>query len=188
MWCKKSLKETTNNLDDGIKKVGKEVKSAIKKKLDDVDEFMKTPEFQKIVDDAWKRYKGKLSKEKWTEKYKTLYKNREKGKITEKTFKELMGGNKPTKSITTSDGKRYFDNVLENTAREVKSGPITLSNSKQQILKDIEILNQNLTNNQISKIEWHCFDEVNEIEINKFIQDNLRQELKNTEVFKIIKY
>lgn len=132
--------------------------------------------------------KGKLPKEKWEQRYKTLYKNRKIGKLTEEQFQLLMGGAKPTKSITTSDGKRYFDNVLEGVAREVKSGSVTLSKYKDQILKDIEILNQNLTNNQISKIEWHCFNEVNEIEINKFIQDNLRQELKNTEVFKIIKY
>ncbi|CAM3178868.1 hypothetical protein [Flavobacterium frigoris] len=90
--------------------------------------------------------------------------------------------------ISTSDGKRYFDNVLDETAREVKSGPVTLSKYKDQILKDIEILNQNLTNNQISKIEWHCFDGVDTDEINKFINANLRKELKDKGLFKIVKY
>lgn len=105
---------------------------------------MKTPDFLKKLEDGFAKYKGKLSRVDWESRYKTLYKNREIGKLTEEQFQLLEGGLKPKKGITTSDGKRYFDNVLENTAREVKSGPITLSNSKQQILKDIEILNPTL--------------------------------------------
>ena len=54
------------------------MEKAVKKKLDKIDEFMKTPDFEKILNDSWNKYKGKLSKEKWEQKYKTLYKNREK--------------------------------------------------------------------------------------------------------------
>ncbi|QAR30360.1 hypothetical protein EQP59_02815 [Ornithobacterium rhinotracheale] len=182
------IKKAVKNVDEGVEKTGKKIKEAIKNKLDDIEKEFLTNTFKNLLTNKFKNYKGLLSFEDWSKRYKTLYKNRKIGKLTEDEFQLLEGGLKPKKGITTSDGKRYFDNVSDGTAREVKSGPITLSNSKQQILKDIEILNQNLTNNQISKIEWHCFDEVNEIEINKFIQDNLRQELKNTEVFKIIKY
>ena len=117
-----------------------------------------------------------------------MYKNRKIGKLTEDEFELLEGGLKPKKAITTSDGKRYFDNVLEGTAREVKSGPVTLSKYKEQILKDVEILNQNLTNNQISKIEWHCFDEAEIDVINNFVEQNLRNELKGKNLFKIIKH
>jgi hypothetical protein len=149
---------------------------------------MKTPDFIEKLDDAFGRYKGKLSKEKWEEKYKTLFKNREKGAITEDKFAELMGSDATHLEIQIGSGKRYFDNVLENTAREVKSGPITLSNSKQQILKDIEILNNDLTNGQIKKIEWHCFGGIDQKEIQNFIENNLNNELKNTNVFTIINY
>ena len=63
-----------------------------------------------------------------------------------------------------------------------------MSKYKVQILKDIEILNQNLTNNQISKIEWHCFDETEIDVINNFVEQNLRNELKGKNLFKIIKH
>jgi hypothetical protein len=55
-------------------------------------------------------------------------------------------------------------------------------------LKDIEILNQNLTAGQITKIEWHCFNEVDREVIEKFIKDNLRKELKDKRIFEIINY
>jgi hypothetical protein len=80
-----------------------------------------------------------------------------------------------------------FDNVLDETAREVKSGPVTLSKYKDQILKDIEILNNDLAKG-VDKIEWHCFDEVDQVEIEKFVRENLRTELKDKELFKIIKH
>ena len=82
-------------------------------------------------------------------------------------------GLKHKRAITISDGKRYFDNVLEGTAREVKSGPITLSGSKQQILKDIEILEEGLTKD-INKVEWHCFNGVDDN-----VETFVKQELKN---------
>ena len=97
-------------------------------------------------------------------------------------------GLKHKRAITISDGKRYFDNVLQDTAREVKSGPVTLSKYKDQILKDIEILNNDLTNGQIKMVEWHCFDETEIDVINNFVEQNLRNELKGKNLFKIIKH
>ena len=144
-----------------------------------------TDEFLKRIDDRFAKYKGLLTKDEWIKRYKTLYRNREIGKLTEEEFQLLEGGLKPKKGISTSDGKRYFDNVLDGTAREVKSGSVTLSKYKDQILKDIEILKRNLTDGQISKIEWHCFDEVDKIAIDKFIKDELKDK---SEYFTIIKH
>ena len=137
---------------------------------------MKTPEFQKIVDDAWKRYKGKLSKEKWTEKYKTLYKNREKGKITESKFQELMEGE--PKTFTLPNGEiRKVDNVLDTTAKEVKSGKLKTSDFiENQLRKDIiMLLDEDIP---IKKIEWHLFDGADDkiIETLKLIQNTYGKE------------
>ncbi|MDR2122640.1 MAG: hypothetical protein LBP34_05885, partial [Flavobacteriaceae bacterium] len=182
------LKNVVKNVNEGVDNVGKKVKKAIDTKKADLDEFMRSTDFANIMDNSYRKYKGQLSKADWETRYKTLYKNREIGKLTEEQFQLLEGGMKPKKGITTSDGKRYFDNVLDETAREVKSGPITLSNSKQQILKDIEILNQNLTNNRVSKIEWHCFNNADKKTIEDFIEDNLREDLKGKRLFIVINY
>lgn len=169
----------------GAKETGELVKDAIKKKLDDIAKYFTTKEWADRIADRFGKYKGQLTKAEWLERYKTLYKNREIGKLTEDEFQLLEGGLKPKKGIVTSDGKRYFDNVLDGTAREVKSGPVTLSKYKDQISKDIEILKRNLTNSQITKIEWHCFDEVDMVAINKFIKDELKDK---SDYFIIIKH
>lgn len=62
-----------------------------------------------------------MSKEKWEEKYRTLFKNREKGTITENKFKELMGSDATHLEIQTGNGKRYVDNVLDDVGKEIKS-------------------------------------------------------------------
>ena len=46
----------------------------MKKKLDKIDEFMKTPDFEKILNDSWNKYKEKLSKEKWEQNIKPYIK------------------------------------------------------------------------------------------------------------------
>ncbi|WP_164126142.1 hypothetical protein [Sphingobacterium luzhongxinii] len=181
------LKNAVKNVDEGVDDVGKKVKKAIDSKKINLDDFMKSKDFTNLMDNSFKKYKGQLSRAEWETRYKTLYKNREVGKLTEEQFLLLEGGFKPKKAITTSDGRRYFDNVMDETAREVKSGPISLSNSKQQILKDIEILNEDLAKG-IDKIEWHCFNVVNQIEIEKFIYENLKPELRSKMLFKIISY
>jgi len=134
---------------------------------------MKTPDFDKKLEDAFGRYKGKLSKEKWEEKYKTLFKNREKGAITENKFEELMGSDATHLEIQTGNGKRYVDNVLDGVGKEIKSGNVSWNAYKDQVLKDIEIVKAQAK--KIKKIEWHCFDEVD----NTFIK-NVKNEVKKT--------
>ena len=179
------VKAVTKNVDEGVDNVGKKVKDAIQKKLDDIDEFMKTSDFKNIMDNSWKKYKGKLSREKWEERYKVLYKNRDKGKIAEEKFNDLMGADATQLEIQVGNSKRYVDNVLNGTAREIKSGKVSWSAYKEQVLKDIEIVSQKLGG--IDKIEWHCFDDIDA----KFLE-NLKDELKKYNLtdfdFVIIKY
>lgn len=175
-------------LENSVKKTGDKVKGAIKDKLDEIEKYFGTKEWTDRVANRFGKYKGDLTEADWLKRYKTLYTNRTIGKLTEDEFQILEGGLKPKKAITTSDGKRYFDNVLDETAKEVKSGPVTLSKYKDQILKDIEILNNDLTNGKVSKIEWHCFDGVDKDAIEKFVQNNLNKELKDKKVFQIINY
>jgi hypothetical protein len=173
-------------LSEAVEESGNTIKKAIQKKLDDIENFMKTPNFTRLLDDAWSRYKGKLSRADWEAKYKTLYKNREVGKLTEDKFKELMGSDATHLEILTGSGKRYIDNVLDGTAREVKSGNVTWSAYKEQVLKDIEIVKQGLLD-KIDRVEWHCFGEIDD----SFIK-NISDELKKAGLaeidFKIIKY
>lgn len=117
---------------EGLEKVGKEVKDAIKKKLDDIEKEFLTDTFKDLLTNKFKNYKGVLNFDDWAQRYKTLYKNRKIGKLTEEQFQLLEGGTKPKKGISTSDGKRYFDNVLDGTAREIKSGNVTLSKKKNK--------------------------------------------------------
>ncbi|QAR30363.1 hypothetical protein EQP59_02830 [Ornithobacterium rhinotracheale] len=179
------LESVVKNVDEGVGKVGKKVKSAIQNKLDNLEEFMKTPDFKNYMNKSWKKYKGKLSREKWEKRYKTLYKNREKGKISESKFKDLMGADATQLEIQVGNSKRYVDNVLNGTAREIKSGKVTWSAYKNQVMKDIEIVSQKLGG--IDKIEWHCFGEVDF----NFLH-NLKKELKKYNLtnsdFTVIKY
>jgi hypothetical protein len=96
-----------------------------------------------------------------------------------------MGSDVTHLEIQTGSGKRYIDNVLDGTAREVKSGNVTWSAYKEQVLKDIDIIERKLGG--INKVEWHCFGEVD----NSFIQ-NVSSELKKIGInefnFVIIKY
>jgi len=67
----------------------------------------------------------------------------------------------------------------------MKSGKISWCIYKDQVLKDIDIIKNQ--RGKITKIEWHCFEEVDE----SFIK-NLKDELRNANVdssnFVIIKY
>jgi hypothetical protein len=40
----------------------------------------------------------------------------------------------------------------------------------------------------INKIEWHCFEGAEKSAIEQFVNDNLREGLKNKGLFKIIDY
>ena len=175
----KSLKNTTDNIHNGVKKVGNEVKEAVKKKLDKIDEFMKTPDFEKILNDSWNKYKGKLSKEKWEQKYKTLYKNREIGKLTEEKFKQLMNG-EPLSLNAGSLGIRNIDNFINGTAREIKSGFLKADSfTKKQIQKDIYLLLNSTS--EIKRVEWHLFGGADNgiIEILKSAQQKLGKDKFN---------
>ena len=168
-----------------IEYIGKTVKKAISKKIVEVDNFMLTPEFKQILTTYWNKYKGKLPYDKWEDKFKTLYRNREIGTITEETFNKLMGANAVQLEIQVGNTTRIIDNVLDGVAREVKSGKVTWSKYKNQVMKDIEIIYQKLGG--IKKVEWHCFDEVDP----KFIQ-NVKAEIQKAGLkesdFIIIKY
>ena len=169
-----------------IEYIGKTVKKAISKKIVEVDNFMLTPEFKQILTTYWNKYKGKLPYDKWEDKFKTLYRNREIGTITEETFNKLMGSNAVQLEIQVVNSKRVIDNVLNGVAREVKSGKVTCSKYNDQVMKDIKIIKDNLSD-KVDKIEWHCFDEVDP----KFIQ-NVKAEVQKAGLkesdFIIIKY
>ena len=169
-----------------IEYIGKTVKKAISKKIVEVDNFMLTPEFKQILTTYWNKYKGKLPYDKWEDKFKTLYRNREIGTITEETFNKLMGSNAVQLEIQVGNSKRVIDNVLNGVAREVKSGKVTCSKYNDQVMKDIKIIKDNLSD-KVDKIEWHCFDEVDP----KFIQ-NVKAEVQKAGLkesdFIIIKY
>lgn len=96
-----------------------------------------------------------------------------------------MGADATQLEIQVGNSKRYVDNVLNGTAREIKSGKVSWSAYKDQVLKDIDIVKAQLKN--ISKVEWHCFDDVDQ----SFI-DNVKTELQKAGLseadFKIIKY
>ena len=166
-----------------IEYIGKTVKKAISKKIVEVDNFMLTPEFKQILTTYWNKYKGKLPYDKWEDKFKTLYRNREIGTITEETFNKLMGSNAVQLEIQVGNSKRVIDNGV---AREVKSGKVTWSKYNDQVMKDIKIIKDNLSD-KVDKIEWHCFDEVDP----KFIQ-NVKAEVQKAGLkesdFIIIKY
>ena len=54
-------------------------------------------------------------------------------------------------------------------------------------MKDIDVLNSGLAEG-INKIEWHCFDSVERSVIEQFVNSNLKDGLKNRDLFKIIDY
>ena len=180
------LKAGDKALENATKTTGDKIKEAIKNKLDDIEKEFLSDTFKDLLKNKFKNYKGLLSFEDWTQRYKTLYKNRKIGKLTEDEFELLEGGLKPKKAITTSDGKRYFDNVLEGTAREVKSGPVTLSKYRDQILKDIEILEEGLTKD-INKVEWHCFNGVDD-NVETFVKQELKNRKMSENLFIIKRY
>jgi len=75
-----------------------------------------------------------LSRGQWGEKYKTLYKNREKGAIAEEKFNELLGSDATHFELQTGNGKRYIDHVLNGIAKEIKSGKVSWSDYRDQVL------------------------------------------------------
>ena len=51
-----------------------------------------------------------------------------------------MGSDATHLEIQTGNGKRYVDNVLDGVGKEIKSGNVSWSAYKDQVLKDIGIV------------------------------------------------
>ncbi len=113
------------DLPEMSKKLAEKIKEVKNLKIANIAKYMETPDFVKLLDNVWGRYKGKLSRVEWEAKYKTLYKNREIGKLTETKFEELMGADAIHLEIQTGAGKRYVDNVQNGVGKEVKSGKVS---------------------------------------------------------------
>lgn len=110
-----------------------------------------------------------------------------KGAIAEETFLDLEKGLKPDFAIQTSDGPRYIDNLLDGTARELKSGKIALTEAfKRQVRKDLEIIKQELSLD-IDRIEWHALDGIDDSAL-KFIREEMDVVGLGTDLFKVIVY
>ncbi len=107
------------------------------------------------IQELVKGYTGKLSRELYEQRGRTIFHNRIQGKISEKVFQQLLGGETKTFVVRMGGkkGTRHVDNVLDNTAREVKSGPLKLTKFiREQIRKDKELIKQ-----YGLEIEWHLF-------------------------------
>jgi hypothetical protein len=110
----------------------------------------------------------------------------------ESDSKSLAKGSGKTKdeliNLVDDAFKSYLKRDLDESSELfefLKSNPVTLSKYKDQILKDIEILKRNITQGEITKIEWHCFDEVEKDAIDNLIKVELKDK---SDLFKIIKY
>lgn len=132
-----------------------------------------TPELsKKFGDDFLKKIPKPKNKLTYLKRRRTIYLNNKKGTFFEELFQKTYGGIKPKGAM----GKppRYVDNILDNVAKELKSGYIKNSKSfKEQIKKDIEILLQP-QKFEINKYEWHILDGIDDNAL-KFIQDQAKK-------------
>lgn len=139
------------------------MKAAIGKRLSDIEEEILSEAFKTKMNNAWSRYSGSLERVQWEVKYKTLYKNRAIGKLSEVKYQELMGGE--PKTFVFEGQTRKVDNLIGTTAKEIKSGKLKRSDFiEQQLRKDIEMLRR--SNVPVDKIEWHLFDGADDDMIN----------------------
>jgi hypothetical protein len=163
---------------------------ALKPRYKSIDDYLNSPEYANKVSLDFAKHQakgGKLDLSKYTVKHKVITKNRKKGKIAEEVFELFEAGFKPDIAIQTSDGKRYIDNLLDGTAREIKSGRITLSGSnfKNQIRKDLDILKTQVKD--IEKIEWHALDGIDENAL-QFIRTEMTLKGISPDLFKVVIY
>ncbi|WP_254156422.1 hypothetical protein [Chryseosolibacter indicus] len=172
---------------DMLTSSGAKLKKIIKEKTaEEIDQFMSSPQYTNMLNAAWNKYKGKLSFDDYKKRYEVLTKNKIKGKVAEEQFKNLMDGEKPSTGIKVGSSIRYFDNVLNGVAREIKSGKVSLSAYKDQILKDLDIIENQLTE-MAEKIEWHCFDGIDP-DVEVFIKSELVKRNLSDDLFKVLKY
>ena len=130
---------------------------------------------------------GALDLAKYTTKHKVITGNRMRGKIAESVFQDLEKGIKPDFGIQTSDGVRYVDNLLNGSARELKSGKIAnTADFQRQVKKDIEIISKSLSSD-VSKIEWHALDGIVDNAL-KFIREEMTKQGVSANSFKVVVY
>jgi hypothetical protein len=143
-----------------IAETGKKIKKAIDTKKLDLGKYFDSDDFKKILEDKYKKYKARagdlaLDEISWQTKYKTLYKNREIGKLTEKEFQLLESGS--PKTFIFNGETRKVDNLIDGVAKEIKSGQLKSSDFiENQLRKDIQMLQ--LPGVPVKKIEWHLFE------------------------------
>jgi hypothetical protein len=146
---------------------------------------------------AFERKARKISKDKFIERYKILRRNNEYGVLFEELFEEVKGGTSQV-FIELLDGrKRFIDNIIKidgvTIARELKSGRITLSKFKKQIIKDLEILQKRHKSidaeefDQVNKIEWHTLEGVDH-RVLDFILDELKKRKLPRDSFRVVAY
>ncbi len=129
---------------------------------------------------------GALELAKYTNKHKVITGNRMRGEISESVFQDLEKGFKPEFSIPTSDGPRFVDNLLGNTARELKSGKISLTDAfKRQVRKDLEIIKAQ--GDLVDKVEWHALNGI-ENDALKFVRDEMTLKGVSASDFKVVVY
>jgi hypothetical protein len=181
-----------NIWDDIILKGNKGVVEALSSQYKNIDEFLAGAEYSTKVKSDFVKYqaRGGLSDlASYTAKHKVITQNRMIGKISEDVFKSFESGIKPRRAIQTSDGaRRYVDNLLNGTAREIKSGRITLNGAdfQRQVKIDIEIIAQSRSSD-VSKIEWHALDGIDDNAL-KFIRDEMTKQGVSANSFKVVVY
>ncbi|WP_029285868.1 hypothetical protein [Pedobacter sp. R20-19] len=178
-----------NVWDDIILNGNKGVVEALSLKYKNVDEFLVSTEYTSKVSTDFVKYQargGALDLAKYTTKHRVITGNRMRGKIAESVFLDLEKGLKPDFGVQTSDGVRYIDNLLNGTARELKSGKITnTAEFQRQVKKDIEILVSD--DELVRKIEWHALDGIDDSAL-KFIREQMTSKGVNPLRFKIVIY
>jgi hypothetical protein len=169
----------------------KGITEALSSQYKNIDEFLASTEYAQKVSSDFVKYQAKgglADLASYTSKHKVITQNRMTGKIAEDVFKTFESGIKPRKAIQTSDGARYVDNLLDGTAREIKSGKITLNGSdfQRQIKKDIEIIKQQLSSD-VYKIEWHALDGIDDNAL-QFIRAEMTSQSVSPDLFKVVIY
>ncbi len=185
-----STVNTAGNLwDDIILRGNIGVVEALSSQYKNIDEFLAGAEYATKVSSDFVKYQargGTLDLLKYTNKHKVITGNRMRGKIAETVFQDLEKGIKPDFSIPTSDGPRFVDNLLNNTARELKSGKISLTDAfKRQVRKDLEIIKAQ--GDLVDRVEWHALDGIDNDAL-KFIRDEMNLKGVNATDFKVVVY
>jgi len=175
---------------DFVVKGKKGTKEVISSQYKTIDEYLKSSEYSTKLVDNFSKYKaegGVLSYAKYGEKHKVITKNRMQGNISEETFLLLEKGIKPDCAIKTSAGLRYVDNILDGTARELKSGRIILNKAfKSQVNKDLEIIKFERSID-IERIEWHALNGIDDNAL-EYIKKQMNTIGVSPEAFKVVIY